>query len=503
MEKERRQGFFSALKGEVVRGLSPARSRGKSLLPRSTRKNAAEAAPPEELAAAQYAPDQFVPHSGSLRPGGEALAPLMEGPEVSEDDAYGEESGRRDGFGQWVRGHLLSRSPLMAGAAGGGDGSFRRSDLRLLLGVMGAPLAPVSAPAADPLPHLSVKGAPIESSSAQYILQQYLAASGGAKVLRSARNAYAMGKVRMVASEFEAAATRVGKTRGGGASASAASSAVEHGGFVLWRMSPDMWYVELAVGGSKVRAGCDGRLVWRHTPWLGAHAAKGPVRPLRRALQGLDPLSTAALFAGGARCVGEKEVAGEACFILKLSAGAEQLRQRSEGPAEIIRHVLFGYFSQRTGLLARVEDSHLTRIQPHAGGDAVYWETTIASDLHDYRSVDGVAIAHSGRSAVTLFRFGEAAMSHTKTRMEEAWTIQEAAFDVPGLSTDCFIPPADIRRDPAAAGGEPHCGGDLLPPRGGKGGAVHPARVAAAERVHPRRDDAAAAGDRMHWTVEM
>jgi hypothetical protein len=55
-------------------------------------------------------------------------------------------------------------------------------------------------------------------------------------------------------------------------------------------------------------------------------------------------------------------------------------------------------------------------------------------------------IAHAGRSAVTLFRFGELAMNHTKTRMEEAWTIEEAAFDVPGLSADCFIPPADIRR---------------------------------------------------------
>jgi hypothetical protein len=213
-------------------------------------------------------------------------------------------------------------------------------------------------------------------------------------------------------------------------------------------------------------------------------------------LQGLDPLSTARLFAE-ARCVGEKKVGDEDCFILKLSADAETLRQRSEGPAEIIRHVLFGYFSQRTGLLAQVEDSHLTRIQPHAGGDAVYWETTISSFLEDYRPVDGVAIAHAGRSAVTLFRFGETAMSHTKTRMEEAWTIQEAAFDVPGLSTDCFIPPADIRRGSA---GEPHC---ELPPRGGKAGAVHPARVAAAERaVHPRRD-AAAAGDRIHWTVEM
>ena len=63
------------------------------------------------------------------------------------------------------------------------------------------------------------------------------------------------------------------------------SKAAETGGFVLWQMKPDMWYVELALGGSKVHAGCNGRLVWRHTPWLGAHAAKGPVRPLRRALQ--------------------------------------------------------------------------------------------------------------------------------------------------------------------------------------------------------------------------
>jgi Protein of unknown function (DUF620) len=81
----------------------------------------------------------------------------------------------------------------------------------------------------------------------------------------------------MVASEFETA-TRVVKNKG-------SSRAVESGGFVLWQMAPDMWYVELAVGGSKVHAGSNGRLVWRHTPWLGSHAAKGPVRPLRRSLQ--------------------------------------------------------------------------------------------------------------------------------------------------------------------------------------------------------------------------
>lgn len=84
-----------------------------------------------------------------------------------------------------------------------------------------------------------------------------------------------MGKLKMAASDYETP-TRLTKSRG---------AAAETGGFVLWQMAPHMWYVELAVGGSKVHAGSNGKLVWRHTPWLGPHAAKGPVRPLRRALQ--------------------------------------------------------------------------------------------------------------------------------------------------------------------------------------------------------------------------
>lgn len=161
-------------------------------------------------------------------------------------------------------------------------------------------------------------------------------------------------------------------------------------------------------------------------------------------LQGLDPLTTASMFAN-ARCIGEKKVNGEDCFILKLSADSQTLKTRSEGAGEIIRHVLFGYFSQKTGLLIYMEDSHLTRIQSNTGTDSVYWETTINSFINDYRPVEGVMIAHSGRSVVSLFRFGEAAMSHSKTRMEEAWTVEEVAFNVPGLSMDCFIPPADLR----------------------------------------------------------
>lgn len=127
-----------------------------------------------------------------------------------------------------------------------------------------------------------------ETSSAQYILQQYTAASGGQKLQNSVHNAYTMGKVRMLAFDIETA-TKVIKSRN-------SSKAAETGGFVLWQMNPDMWYVELALGGSKVHAGCNGKLVWRHTPWLGAHAAKGPVRPLRRALQVSLPMPNCALF---------------------------------------------------------------------------------------------------------------------------------------------------------------------------------------------------------------
>ncbi|KAK3125561.1 hypothetical protein QOZ80_7BG0606600 [Eleusine coracana subsp. coracana] len=533
MEKERKPGFFKALKEEVVRGLSPARSRGKSPAPASASAATARSAsparmliprrrktpppPPPEKVLQQYLGEQLVARSGSLRPvGGEALAPLIEGPDaerLAAGDPNAEDHGRRggEGFGNWVRGHL-TRTPSMAAASGssGAGSSFRRSDLRLLLGVMGAPLAPIPSRPAEPLPLHSLKGTPIESSSAQYILHQYTAASGGFKLLQSVRNAYAMGKVRMVASEFETA-TRVVKNRGPNGRGAAA---VEQGGFVLWQMAPDMWYVELAVGGSKVHAGSNGRLVWRHTPWLGAHAAKGPVRPLRRVLQGLDPLTTAGLFAD-ARCVGEKKVNGEDCFILKLTADPQTLKLRSEGPAEIIRHVLFGYFSQRTGLIVQIEESHLTRIQPHAGGDAVYWETTISSSLEDYRAVEGIMIAHAGRSAVTLFRFGEAAMSHTKTRMEEAWTIEEVAFNVPGLSVDCFIPPADIRSGSVGEACElPPAHGERSSRGPSSAAAVHhPARVAAVEqqRVHHHGPHSASAGsvggrgsgEKIMWRVEV
>ncbi|KAE8723730.1 SWIB complex BAF60b domain-containing family protein [Hibiscus syriacus] len=216
------------------------------------------------------------PENGDLRPVGEALTPLRKAPSLTVGKRLG------SGLGQWVMGQL-SRIPSVALM------SYKRSDLRLLLWVMGAPLAP-------------------ETSTAQYILQQYTAASCGLKLQNSTRNAYAMGKLKMVAYEYETATKTVKSHHG--------SRGVEYGGFVLWQMNPDMWNVELAVGGCKVHAGCNGKIVWRHTPWLGARMAKGP---------GLDPRTTASMFSD-AKCIGEKTINGEDCFILELCTDPQTLK---------------------------------------------------------------------------------------------------------------------------------------------------------------------------------
>uniref|UniRef100_A0A0D9VPY4 Uncharacterized protein n=1 Tax=Leersia perrieri TaxID=77586 RepID=A0A0D9VPY4_9ORYZ len=181
-------------------------------------------------------------------------------------------------------------------------------------------------------------------------------------------------------------------------------------------------------------------------------------------MKGLDPVTIASIFAT-AEHAGEKLVDGEDCFVLRIDVGPSVLSSWSDGTAEVIRHGLTGFFSHRSGLLARLEDSQLTRIQS-PGAPAMYWETTISSSLSDYRPVPvssddngGVAVvAHAGRSTAHLARFGVGVRApRVVTRMEEEWTIDDVVFDVPGLGPDAFIPPEEVRRtrfyDAMAAGG--------------------------------------------------
>ena len=151
---ERKQGFFSALKEEVVRGLSPARSRpARSGSPMSSllrRRRKQHAAPPAELPIAR---------SGSLRPV-EALSPLKEGPDG--DDEYSESTCSSRGDARWAQWPWM-KGPVGFSSCSSSD--FKGSDLRLLLGVLGAPLAPVHVCTTDPFPHLSIKDIPIVSFS--------------------------------------------------------------------------------------------------------------------------------------------------------------------------------------------------------------------------------------------------------------------------------------------------------------------------------------------------
>ncbi|KAK6227893.1 hypothetical protein SCA6_000233 [Theobroma cacao] len=320
----------------------------------------------------------------------------------------------------------------------------RNTEIQLLLGVIGAPLIPLPIKIDhDHSISKNIKDHPIEASMAKYIVKQYIAAIGGEQALNSIDSMYAMGKVKMAASEFCAGEgslnNRIVKVRnlrnGGG----------EMGGFVLWQKRPDLWCLELVVSGCKISAGSDGKVAWRQTPWHHSHASRGPPRPLRRFLQGLDPRSTANLFSNSV-CVGEKTINDEDCFILKLEAEPSTLRARSSSNVEIIRHTVRGYFSQRTGLLVQLEDSHLLRIKA-PGNDSIFWETTMESWIQDYKTIDGINIAHAGKTWVSLFRFGENSESHSRTRMEEAWTIEEVDFNIKGLSMDCFLPPGDLNKE--------------------------------------------------------
>ncbi|KAL6512999.1 hypothetical protein OROHE_019789 [Orobanche hederae] len=135
------------------------------------------------------------------------------------------------------------------------------------------------------------------------------------------------------------------------------------------------------------------------------------------------------------------------CFVLKLSANQTDLSERSDSTAEMIKHVIFDYFSQRNGLLVYLEDSYLTRIQS-PGVYPTYWETTMSTKIEDYRTVKEVMIAHAGQTTVVITRFGDNLKTGSAiTRLEETWSIGDVAFNVEGLSIDCFIPPKEVQKD--------------------------------------------------------
>ncbi|KAH7524078.1 hypothetical protein FEM48_Zijuj06G0080300 [Ziziphus jujuba var. spinosa] len=308
-----------------------------------------------------------------------------------------------------------------------------------LLKLVGSPLIPFQVQSDDALTRpINDACDSIEASTAKYIVQQYVAATGGLPALNAKSSMYAVGQVKMVGSAMH---------EGGGSIRTKGNNEV--GGFVLWQKYPEMWYLELVVSGFKVCAGSNGKLAWSQSSSQPCHPNKGPPRPLRRFFQGLDPRSTANLFLE-AVCIGEKTINEEDCFVLKLDTATNMLKAQSTDHTEIVRHTIWGYFSQRTGLIVKFEDTKLVRIKSVKGNDNVFWETSIESVIGDYRYVDGINIAHSGKTSAMLYRYGEAL--HHKRKIEETWRIEEIDFNIRGLSTDYFMPPAECLKQEDSSG---------------------------------------------------
>ncbi|KAE8685989.1 Detected protein of unknown function [Hibiscus syriacus] len=64
--------------------------------------------------------------------------------------------------------------------------------------------------------------------------------------------------------------------------------------------------------------------------------------------------------------------------------------------------------------------------------------------MDEYKATDGVNIAHSGKTSVTVFRYGEQSANH-KRQIEEKWKIEDVDFNVWGLRKEDFLPPSDLQ----------------------------------------------------------
>ncbi|KAL1316397.1 hypothetical protein HN51_068591 [Arachis hypogaea] len=312
--------------------------------------------------------------------------------------------------------------------------SARLNELRFLLYLVGSPLIPLQVQLGHSI-HRPVRDSSIEASTAKYIVQQYIAATGGPPALNAVESMCVTGQIKISASDFH-------QTEG---VLEVKKTSEEIGGFVLWQKDPDLWCLEVVVAGCKVVCGSNGKLSWRHSSNQQTPISKGAPRPLRRFLQGLDPRATANLFLNAA-CIGEKIINDEECFILKLET-SPAIREAQGGPNfEIIHHTIWGYFSQRSGLMVQFEDSRLLTMRTKDDND-IFWETSLESVMEDYKYVDGINVSHSGKTRVTVSRYGEQSSNH-KRELEERWKIEEVDFNVRGLTAESFMPPSGLGKTP-------------------------------------------------------
>lgn len=113
-----------------------------------------------------------------------------------------------------------------------------------------------------------------QAATAKYIVKQYIAATGGQGALGAIDSMCAVGQVDMVSSPIQE----------GDDEDEDGPNICDSGGFVLWQMDPDFWYLELVVSSCKISAGSDGKISWSQSS-NSSTTTRGPPRPLRRFYQ--------------------------------------------------------------------------------------------------------------------------------------------------------------------------------------------------------------------------
>ncbi|OMO87601.1 hypothetical protein CCACVL1_08892 [Corchorus capsularis] len=287
---------------------------------------------------------------------------------------------------------------------------------------------------------LDIENSTLEIAKAKYILRQYIGASGGQALLNSVKNIYVVGQTKLRGPEETHRADDNVHVEGN----------YKSGSFVLCQKNPNLWYLEMVVHEAiKIQkeilvhsfsTGCDGNVSWHQTSWSPNRANKEPPRLLRRLFQGLDPKSIANLFSN-AVCVGETTVKNEDCFILELKIEPTTLKLQSYLNSDIINHSTWGYFSQKTGLLVQLTDRMLLRrkVSEETDEDA-FVIIRLESQMEDYRKVDGIIVAHAGKTYASLDNYG--GNDNGRSKVEEIWKIEEVHFNVHGLSMVNFLPPS-------------------------------------------------------------
>ncbi|CAI7864361.1 unnamed protein product, partial [Closterium sp. NIES-53] len=199
------------------------------------------------------------------------------------------------------------------------------------------------------------------------VLKKYIAASGGYNSHMAQQGSVISGHVTIWASEVVMGdktvyAAPIAGGRGG--------ADVAKGTFRVVQMPPNMWHVAVAMGDTRIDATCDGELVWRRSSWGPSTTAKGPVRPLRHLLAGLDPPTVADVFASG-EYQGDEGIEGDECMCVKVMANPLALMSMSTGGGnvggkqqdvcDVLAYQVEGFFSKASGLLIGLRDHHLTK----------------------------------------------------------------------------------------------------------------------------------------------